>query len=245
MIPKVIHYCWFGRGKLPELALKCIDSWRKYMPDYEIKEWNEDNFDVNMIPYTRDAYAAKKYAYVSDFARFWILYEYGGVYFDTDVELLRDLEPILAMGPYMGCENYATDGDSLRVAPGLGIACNPGHKAYKDIINIYKNTSFVIQGADGKNITIVQYTSAYFFEHGLKNLNEIQTINGIKIYPADYFAPRINAQHNIPRTENSYSVHHYMGSWLPKQLKYKYRILKLLPRSIVRCFIKLKSKIKS
>ena len=84
-IPKTIHYCWFGRNPLPSLAIKCIASWKKYLPDYEIKEWNEDNFDVNVIPYTREAYAAKKYAFVSDYARFKILYEEGGLYFDTDV----------------------------------------------------------------------------------------------------------------------------------------------------------------
>ena len=77
MIPKVIHYCWFGRNPLPPLAIKCIESWRKYLPDYEIKEWNEDNFDVNIISYTQEAYQAKKYAFVSDYARFWILYKYG------------------------------------------------------------------------------------------------------------------------------------------------------------------------
>lgn len=86
MIPKIIHYCWFGKGELPPLALKCIESWKKYMPDYEIKEWNEDNYDVRKIPYTSQAYDAKKYAFVSDYARFDILYEHGGLYFDTDVD---------------------------------------------------------------------------------------------------------------------------------------------------------------
>ena len=132
MIPKIIHYCWFGRNPLPESAKKCIDSWRKFLPDYEIKEWNEDNFDVNIIPYTQQAYEAKKYAFVSDYARFWILYHHGGVYFDTDVEVIRPMDDIIKKGPFMGREKGAyikatgdntveVKGDAgLGVAPGLG-----------------------------------------------------------------------------------------------------------------------------
>ena len=124
MIPKIIHYCWFGRNPLPELALKCIASWKKYMPDYEIKEWNEDNFDVNIIPYTAEAYAQKKYAFVSDYARFWILYRYGGIYFDTDVEVIRPIDDIIARGNFMGFETDPNpkkgDASEGRVAPGRG-----------------------------------------------------------------------------------------------------------------------------
>ena len=101
-IPKVIHYCWFGRNPLPPLAEKCIASWRKFLPDYEIKEWNEDNFDVTMNAYIEEAYHMKKYAFVSDFARFYVLYHHGGVYFDIDVEVIKPMDDILAKGPFMG-----------------------------------------------------------------------------------------------------------------------------------------------
>lgn len=122
MIPKIIHYCWFGRGPLPELAQKCIASWKKYLPDYEIKEWNEDNFDVNIIPYTAEAYKAKKYAFVSDYARFWILYQYGGIYFDTDVEVIRPMDDIIERGNFMGFETdpkpqLKADASEASVAP--------------------------------------------------------------------------------------------------------------------------------
>ena len=100
MIPKIIHYCWFGKKTLPKSAQKCIESWILFFPDYEIKEWNEDNFDINIIPYTTEAYNAKKYAFVSDFARFWILHKEGGLYFDTDVEVVKDMRPILGEGPF-------------------------------------------------------------------------------------------------------------------------------------------------
>ena len=104
MIPKIIHYCWFGRNPLPKSAMRCIESWRKYFPDYEIKEWNEDNFDVNMLPFTQEAYKMRKFAFVSDVARFWILYRYGGLYFDTDVEVIRPMDDIVAQRAFMGIE---------------------------------------------------------------------------------------------------------------------------------------------
>ena len=117
MIPKIIHYCWFGRNPLPESAQKCIASWKKFLPDYEIKEWNEDNFDVNIIPYTKEAYEAKKYAFVSDYARFWILYKYGGLYFDTDVEVIKPMDDIIERGPFMGIEVPANNAGTPKVAP--------------------------------------------------------------------------------------------------------------------------------
>lgn len=135
MIPKIIHYCWFGGKEKPESAQKCIKSWKKFFPDYEIKEWNESNFDVNMIPYTKAAYEAKKYAFVSDFARFWVLYHHGGVYFDTDVEVIRNMDDLLAKGNFMGCEVDSIENYS--VAPGLGLAVEPQHSLYKEIIEEY------------------------------------------------------------------------------------------------------------
>ena len=106
MIPKIIHYCWFGGNPLPELAIKCIESWKKYLPDYEIKEWNESNFDINCCAYVREAYEAKKWAFVSDYARFWILYQHGGLYFDTDVELIKSIDDLIVKGAFMGCEPW-------------------------------------------------------------------------------------------------------------------------------------------
>ena len=131
MIPKIIHYCWFGRNPLPDSAKKCIESWRKFFPEYEIKEWNEDNFDVHLIPYVEEAYNAKKYAFVSDYARFWILYFYGGVYFDTDVEVIRPMDDILAKGGFMGVQH------DYFLNPGLGMASVAYHQIYKFILYYY------------------------------------------------------------------------------------------------------------
>lgn len=127
MIPKVIHYCWFGRNELPEKAKQCIESWKKFCPDCEIREWNEQNFDLNCCDYVREAYQAKKWAFVSDYARFQILYNYGGMYFDTDVEVIRSLDDLQNKGPYIGFEEgkRTHTGMNYQVNPGLGLACEP------------------------------------------------------------------------------------------------------------------------
>ena len=187
MIPKVIHYCWFGRNPLPSLAIKCIESWRKYLPDYEIKEWNEDNFDVNIIPYTQEAYQVGKYAFVSDYARFWILYKYGGLYFDTDVEVIKPMDDIIARGPFMGCEKDVSDTSVASVAPGLGLGVNPGLGLYKEILEMYSKLSFVNKDGTYNQKTIVQYTTEILCEYGLKEGNEIQECAGVWIYPKEYF----------------------------------------------------------
>ena len=219
MIPKIIHYCWFGRNPLPKSAKKCIASWKKYLPYYEIKEWNEDNFNVNIIPYTKDAYDAKKYAFVSDFARFWILYHYGGVYFDTDVEVIRSLDEIIEKGAFMGVEAGASiisdDGNkTLAVAPGLGLGVCSYHPVYKEILDYYNTLPFL----DSNNKisgTVVTHITRVLQHYGLPNyINEPIDIKGIIIYPSDYFCPMDSTTGIISITNNTYSIHHYDCSWL-------------------------------
>ncbi len=105
MIPKIIHYCWFGRGKLPELAFKCMDTWKKYLPDYQLRLWNEDTFDITSHPYVFEAYQSKKYAFVTDYVRLYALYHFGGIYMDTDVEVIRNLDELLDLPGFSGFES--------------------------------------------------------------------------------------------------------------------------------------------
>ena len=158
MIPKIIHYCWFGNNKLPEMAIKCIESWKKYFPGYEIKQWNETNFDINGCRFTKEAYEAKKYAFVSDYARFYVLYKYGGIYFDTDVEVIKPIDDILQQGPFMGCEQVKPreKGAVESIAPGLGIAAEPGMDIYKKILNMYESMDFASWNNTGKRLTVVE-----------------------------------------------------------------------------------------
>lgn len=222
MIPKIIHYCWFGRNPLPELAQRCIASWRKFLPDYEIREWNEDNFDVNMIPYTAEAYRQKKYAFVSDYARFWIIYHYGGIYFDTDVEVIRPMDDIIAHGNFMGFE-VDPDGENtpgkyaprycFAVNPGVGIGMTIGHAFIKKMIDIYENLAFSGGVMTPWLKTIVAYTTEALMEEGLENKSGIQQVGDITVYPHEYFAPIDVITGRLHITQNTYTIHRYMGSW--------------------------------
>lgn len=248
MIPKVIHYCWFGRNPLPPLAVKCIESWKKYLPDYEIKEWNEDNFDVNIIPYTSEAYAAKKYAFVSDYARFWILYNFGGLYFDTDVEVIKPMDAIIEKGAFMGLEkDYDPQSGATAcnaVAPGLGLGCNPGLGLYKKILDLYQSLHF--NNPDGTiNLkTVVDYTTELLMQDGLKNVSGIQKVGDIYIYPSEYFCPINIVSHRLHITPNTYTIHHYMASWANKSIMWyiKKYLRRLFPETFLFKYNKLKHK---
>lgn len=215
MIPKIIHYCWFGGNPLPKSAQKCIDSWKKYFPDYEIKEWNESNYDVNKIAYTREAYSAKKYAFVSDYARFDIIHTHGGLYFDTDVEVIKPFTDILEKGAFMGCE---IDGGetSIAVAPGLGIAAEPGLAIYKEILDSYKVFRFIKEDGTYNTTTIVKYTTDILKQKGLQNIKGMQTVADINIYPKEYFNPLDDVTGKVLKTENTHSIHWYSKTWLSK-----------------------------
>ena len=215
MIPKIIHYCWFGGKPLPEDAQRCIASWRQFMPDYTIKEWNESNFDVRCNTYCAQAYDAKKYAFVSDYARLWILYKEGGIYFDTDVEVIKPLDDIIAHGAFIGCEISPTQIQKLiTVNPGLGIATEAGHPIYKELIERYNIRTFILPNGEMDLKTIVTETTEVLQAHGLQCLNEIQTIEGITIYPKDYFCP-IDTDGKMEITEHTHTIHHFAQSWLP------------------------------
>lgn len=213
MIPKIVHYCWFGRGPLPKLAVRCIESWERFFPDYEIKEWNEDNFDVNSIPYTREAYEAGRYAFVSDYARFWVLYHYGGVYFDTDVEVIKPMGDIIERGPFMGVEVPAREQESPKVAPGLGLGANPGLSLYKAVLDYYSSLSFYNPDGSQNLQTVVSHVTGILEAYGLKPVNEIQQVEGIWIYTMDYFNPLDSLTGKLTITENTRSIHWYMNSW--------------------------------
>lgn len=220
-IPKVIHYCWFGGKELPKSAKKCIASWKKHFPDYEIKRWDETNFDVNIIPYTKEAYKAGKFAFVSDYARFWILYNYGGLYFDTDVEVIKPFDEILKEGAFMGCElPYRPEEipENFHIAPGLGMAAEPYNDFYKRVLDFYVGLDFIMPD-NSLNLTPVgMHITKLFCEYGLENKPGIQNVAGINIYPVDYFCPKsIDGKLNL--TRNSVSIHHFDSTWLPRKKK--------------------------
>lgn len=239
MIPKIIHYCWFGHNPLPKSALKCINSWKKFFPDYEIWQWSEVSFyengnqdknciadklmpfDVNIVPYTQEAYEAKKYAFVSDYARFLILYNYGGVYFDTDVQVIKSFDDIIAHGAFMGREAGAYMSkyglhNGLAVAPGLALGVEAGNNIYKEFLDAYDGVAFKLEDGTLNTATVVEYATRILIKEGLSDKNnEIENIGGISIYPSDYFCPMDHTRGNtINITNNTVSIHLYDCSWL-------------------------------
>ncbi|GAA6530444.1 glycosyl transferase [Segatella asaccharophila] len=229
MIPKIIHYCWFGGNPLPESAKKCIASWHKFLPDYEIKEWNESNFNVNIIPYTAEAYKAKKYAFVSDYARFYILYKYGGLYFDTDVEVIRNMDDIIARGPFMGFEKTNNSNTiQLWVNPGLGLGASIGNDFYKSILEYYRDIHFHTSVNLQYQETVVSITTKLLKGKGLIINNQYQEIDGLYIYPSDFFDPMNEITFKLSITDNTRSIHLYSGSWLGKTAKRKMKLKRIL-----------------
>ncbi len=221
IIPKVIHYCWFGRNPLPPSAVKCIESWKKYLPDFEIKEWNEESFDVNSVEYSRQAYEAKKYAFVSDYARFWILYHYGGVYFDVDVEVIKPIDDLLQKGPIWAIETIATKEKRGSLNGGLILATEKGNHIYDKILEQYKTLPFYDKQGNISQYTMNPLITDLFTEMGFKCSGEIECIEGNYFYPKDYFNPLDPVTGVLKKTENTRSIHWYMASWLPSEPKWK------------------------
>ena len=229
MIPKTIHYCWFGRGELTPLAKKCIASWRQFFPDYEIKEWNEDNFDVNRIPYTAEAYKAGKYAFVSDYARFWVLYHFGGVYFDTDVEVIKPIDDVIEAGAFMGFEQL---GECPAVNPGLGLATEPESPLYLAVLDRFERMSFLTENGSLNPYTMIPMVTELLKERGLTGNGSIEHVSGINIYPPDWFNPFDDATGKLRKTENTRTIHWFAKSWMPAEPAWRTKTKRLLRRII-------------
>ena len=238
MIPKIIHYCWFGGKPLPKSAEKCIALWKKYLPDYEIKRWDESNFDVNAIPYTREAYAACKFAFVSDYARFWILYHYGGVYFDTDVEVIRPIDDIINRGGFLGVESNRNG--IYTVNPGLGFAATQGTAVIGEMVNLYSTFHFINTDGASDLKNIVEITTDYLSSKGLQNTDEIQECCGFTIYPKDYFCPIDYDTRELKITENTRTIHHYAESWVPRSTRFKNALSRLFGKRFMSCLVRIK-----
>ena len=215
MIPKIIHYCWFGGNPIPVNYQCYIDSWRRLMPDYQIIQWDEKKFDVKGIPFTAEAYEKKKYAYVSDYARLKILYENGGVYFDTDVEMVKPIYDILERGAWMAFEkNVNAPEAAINVNPGLGFACEAGNPIIREIMEYYENNHYVLSDGTLQQIPIVPITTNVLKRHGLQLSDIPLQLNNITIYPWEYFCPIEYLSNKCELTYNTRTIHHYAATWM-------------------------------
>lgn len=227
MIPKKIHYCWFGRGEKPKLAQKCIASWKKFCPDYEIIEWNEDNFDVNKNGYTRMCYEQKKYAFLTDYVRLVVIAEHGGIYFDTDVELLCPLDCLLDTEAYAGFETKDY------VDTGLGFGSVPHGEMVEAMLAEYEP---LLDGQHG-TIGCPRLNTQALEKLGLQKNGQLQHLPAATIYPVDWFNPLDAPTGRLRKTENTVSIHWYSASWLGPKQKIRSAITRPLHRIFgVDCF---------
>ena len=223
MIPKIIHYIWLGGKPLPKVAEKCIASWKKYCPDYEIKRWDESNLDIGKYKFAHDAYEQKKYAFASDVFRTEILYNEGGIYLDIDVELIKPVDVLLKGNDcVMGFET------SNMIAPGLILASIPKNNDLLNILNIYKNLNFDVKNTN--KITVCEIYTNYYKEKGLEKIDKTQKIQNTMFYASEYFSPKSLSDGKIRKTKNSVAIHHYCASWVKKVDKFKTKINQFIKR---------------
>ena len=219
MIPATIHYCWFGRGKMPHKAVNCINSWKKILPDYKLQLWNEDTFDVNGIPYVKEAYEARKFAFVTDYVRLHALYHFGGIYMDTDIEMLKNIDELLNLPAFLGFES------ETEIQTGI-MASEPHGEWVQQQLNYYVGKHFLRASNRYDLTTNVETISAIMATHGFAPTNSYQVYNNcLHIFPKDYFCPKSRSG-IITCTQNTYCIHHFEGSWLPygsKMKKYIFR----------------------
>lgn len=209
MIPKIIHYCWFGGKEKPEEAKRCIKSWKNILPDYQIKEWNESNFDISQNRYVLEAYEVRKYAFVTDYVRLYALATEGGIYMDTDVEVLKSYDQFLHHIAFSGFENnnYVPTGMMASEKNGLWVT---------DLLEDYKSRHFIKEDGTFDMTTNTFTITEYMKKKGLVCNNTYQDLPGlVTLYPSEYFCPKDHTTGVIFKTENTVCIHHFAASWIP------------------------------
>lgn len=213
LIPKKIHYMWLGKKTIPSNLQRCIDSWKKYCPDYEIIQWDESNYDIKKCDYMSDAYEAGAYGFVPDYARLDILYQYGGIYMDTDVELVRNLDDMLYQEAFCGVEKWQT------INFGGCSGAVEGHRAILEFLNERKGISFWNHDGSPNKTTCGYYDTNVVLKNGYKINGKTQNVLGMNIYAFDYFHPYDYMSGQTVRTEHTYSIHRFNGGWLDEKMR--------------------------
>ncbi len=210
LIPKKIHYCWFSKNPIPEYLQKCIASWQKYCPDYEIIRWDEYNYDVEKNLYMKQAYEAKKWGFVPDIARLDILYNHGGIYLDTDVELLKNLDDLLYQQAFVGVEKWG----NINMGGGSGAVAH--HPVIKKMLEYRIHEKFIMEDGTYNQTTCGYYETKPLMELGMRPDNTIQNIEDMTIYSSDFFHPYDYMSGETYITDNTFSIHHFNGGWMDK-----------------------------
>ena len=211
-IPKIIHYFWLSDEEMPELIVHCIQSWKKTMPDYTIKCWNDENFDVNICQYTKEAFLAKKYAFVSDYVRLYALYYEGGIYLDTDVEVFKRFDDLLNDAVFFGFENSHTIATCI-------FGSEKGNPIFKKFLDHYAAREFILPNGKYDLTPNPVFITNIMRQSGAIIDGTKQKIDDVVIYPQDFFCPYDRATEQLDITEHTYSVHHFNGAWISKEKK--------------------------
>lgn len=209
MIPKILHYCWMGGNPLPPSVKEYIKSWKKYCPDYEINEWNEDNFDISSTPlYVRQAYKAKKWSFVTDYVRLAVVFEHGGIYFDTDVEVIRSFDPLLKYQAFFGFE------DNEYINTGIGFGSERKLEILKKLMEQYDDIPFINEDGSFDNTPCPVRNTKALLQYGMVKNGQTQSVkDNIMVFGAEYFCPKSLNDGIIRKTENTYSIHHFDATW--------------------------------
>ena len=243
MIPKIIHYCWFGKNPEPPEVRKCIRSWKKFLPDYKIIRWDESNYDIHKNQYMSDAYKETKWAFVSDYCRLDVVYNYGGIYLDTDVEVIKKFDSLLNESMFCGFESrdpiykrYSTNNSEIEYSVnfGLGYGAEKGHHILKEMLELYESLSFYKEDGSLNLVACPRYQTMILKNHGLIPNNKTQRLSNFIAYSPEYFCPQSNiTDEMLFLTENTYSIHHFTVSWASKKsLKlrdWKNKLRKFMP----------------
>lgn len=240
MIPKKIHYCWFGGNPESEDVKKCISSWKKFCPDYEIIRWDEGNYDINRCKYMADAYKERKWAFVSDYARLDIIYQIGGIYLDTDVEVLKSFDDLLKEKMFCGFESRDPIGYKKNlpieysVNLGLGYGAEKGHPLLKEMMDLYRNLNFYNENGSLNLIACPRYQTMILARHGLIANNKTQRLDNVIAYSPEYFCPQSNITDKmLYPLDKSYSIHHFSVTWASqkdlKAKKWKNKLSRFIP----------------
>ena len=218
MIPKTIHYCWFGHGTKPALAKRCMESWSKYCPDYEIIEWSEENFNIECSPlYVRQAYEMQKWSFVTDYVRLWVVWNKGGIYLDTDVELIKPLDSFLQYSAFFGFEDHNL------IATGLGFGAERGSDVLQKLMNDYTNAPFILPDGSLDLLSCPHRNTKTLVSLGLRQENRLQILPGnIAFFPTSVFCPLSYFTGRKSITADTVSIHWYSASWLPREEKKKH-----------------------
>lgn len=210
-IPKVVHYCWFGDQPMSKDLKSYVDNWKYILKDYEIVEWNENNFDVSSLPFTKEAYDSKTWAFVSDYVRTYVLYNYGGIYLDTDMELIKSFDHLLDNEAFCGFESMAYLGTAV-------LGCRKGNPWIKDMLDVYKNKHFINEdGSLDKTANVRFFTAITEQKYKLKTNNKFQQLSDVTIYPTCYFYPKNICTHKTKITDDTVGIHHWKASWCDEQ----------------------------